>query len=237
MSVSNSTILKTNTNAKELSLGMKAALPICLGYIPIAMTFGLLAKNAGLSIFSGTLMSALVYAGASQFVAVNMLALNMGWVQIIITTFILNFRHFLMSTALSQKLEKSKPSLLWVAAFGITDESFAMATLQDKDKISPFYLMGLNFSTYISWVLGTSLGFIISGSLPQVVQSGMGIALYVMFIGLLIPSIKKSWTVGVIALLGALFNLLLSMFLTSGWSLVFGAILGAFLATLIFKEV
>lgn len=237
MNSENSLMINSKYQTKDLSLGIKSALPICIGYVPIAMAFGLLAKNAGLSVTSGTMMSALVFAGASQFVAVNMLSLNMGWMQIILTTFILNSRHFLMSAALTQKISTTKPLWLSIIAFGITDETFAMATLQKKAKLDPLYFIGLNFSLYLSWILGTFLGFIIAGSLPQVVQSSMGIALYAMFIGLLIPSVKKSLSVGLIALLGALFNIGLSQLLTPGWALVSGAFLGALIATIFIKEV
>lgn len=230
-------VISTTIPKNGFSQGIKSGLPICIGYLPIAMAFGLLAKDAGLSITQGTFMSLLVYAEASQFVGVSMLALNMSWIQIVLTTFILNFRHFLMSASLSQKLVNVKPFWLCLIAFGITDESFAVASTQNKKTLSPFYMIGLIFSAYLAWVLGTVLGFIIAGALPEVIQSSMGIALYAMFIGLLIPSVKKSHSIGFVALLGAIFNILLSQFITPGWSLVISAILGALVATFMVKEV
>lgn len=222
---------------EQLYLGIKAGIPICIGYLPIAMAFGLLAKEAGLSLSQGTLMSLLVYAGASQFVAVNMLTLNMNWLQIILTVFILNFRHFLMSASLSQKLSNVKTYWLPLIAFGVTDESFAVAGTQKENNLSPFYLIGLMFSAYLAWFSGTVLGFVIAGSLPKVLQSGMGIALYAMFIGLLIPPVKKCKSFGFVALLGASFNIFLYQLLTPGWALVFSAVLGALVATFLMKEV
>jgi len=236
MNLSRSAALNAQMSTKELYQGIKAGIPICIGYLPIAMAFGLLAKGAGLSVTGGTLMSALVFAGASQFVAVNMLSLDMGLIQIILTTFILNFRHFLMSASLTQRLKTDKPFWLWLVGFGITDETFAVATLQEKKNLSPFYLLGLNFSAYVSWVFGTTSGFIIADSLPEVVQSSMGIALYAMFIGLLMPSVKKSRSVGAVALLGALFNIIFSRFIAPGWALVLAAILGALAATFFLKK-
>ena len=221
----------------EFLKGIKSGLPAGLGYIPIAMTFGLLAKNTGFSPTQGTLMSALVFAGASQFVAVNMLSLSIGWLEIVLTTFILNFRHFLMSTSLSQRLEIANPIWLWPIGFGLTDESFAIASMQDQKKISPYFMVGLNFTVYLAWVLGTIIGFVAAGALPEIVQSSMGIALYAMFIGILIPSIKKTQQIGFIAGLGALINVFLQSFITPGWSLVLSAITASFVAALIFKEV
>jgi len=236
-------ILNTSTDYKktlwqtELYQGIKSAIPISIGYLPIAMTFGLLAKNAGLSIINGALMSAFVFAGASQFVAVNMLSLSMGWMEIVLTTFVLNFRHFLMSASLIQRIKSKNPFWLWIIGFGVTDESFAVASLQERQILPPSYLLGLNFTAYFSWLGGTVLGYLIAGVMPLVIQSSMGIALYAMFIGLLIPSVKKSFKIGIIAALGALANIGLSSYMSLGWALVLGAVLAAIAASFIFKEV
>ncbi|NLW23807.1 MAG: AzlC family ABC transporter permease [Clostridia bacterium] len=228
---------KKSYESNQLFRGIRASLPIGIGYLPIAMTFGLLAKNAGLSLFQGSMMSAFVFAGASQFVAVNMISLGIGWLEIVLTTFVLNFRHFLMSASLTQRIKINNPLLPWLIGFGITDESFSVASME-KDKIlNPSYLLGLNFSSYLFWVGGTFLGFLIAGALPPLIQSSMGIALYAMFIGLLIPSVKKSAKIGLIALFSALLNVIFAQFISSGWALVSGAVLAALIGALLFKEV
>lgn len=84
--------------------GMKKALPVAFGYIPIAITYGILAENTGIPAYITVLMSVVVFAGASQFVALNLIALGLGSWEIISTTFVVNFRHFLMSASLSQKI-------------------------------------------------------------------------------------------------------------------------------------
>jgi len=236
MGLYTTTSYKTSLWKIDILEGIKAAVPIGIGYIPIAMTFGLLAKDVGLTIVDGTLMSSLVFAGASQFIAVNMLKLGIGWLEIVLTTFVLNFRHFLMGASLAQRITKVQFFWLWIIGFGITDETFSVASIKARQNLSPFYLLGINFTAYFSWVGGTVLGFLIASALPEVIQSSMGIALYAMFIGLLVPSIKKSVKVGLIAAAGALFNILFSFFISSGWALVFGSVLAAFIAALIFKE-
>lgn len=94
--------------------GIKAGIPIAIGYIPIAITFGLLAKSMGIHYSIAAMMSFWVYAGASQFVAVNLLALNATYWEIVLTTFIINFRHFLMSASLSRRIEQPT-SKKWMA--------------------------------------------------------------------------------------------------------------------------
>ncbi len=88
----------------EVISGIKAAIPIAIGYIPITITFGLIAKSAGIPNYISLLMSVIVFAGGSQFVAVNLLMLGAAPVEMVIATFILNLRHFLMSSSVSQRI-------------------------------------------------------------------------------------------------------------------------------------
>src|SRR5690625_3836963 len=107
--------------------GMEAGFPIMIGYIPIAIAYCVLASHAGLSLFDLTMMSVLVFAGASQFMGINMIAASASAIEIIIATFVLNFRHFIMSLAYSNQIRDSVSvkgrSLL---SLGLTDESFAV---------------------------------------------------------------------------------------------------------------
>ena len=162
---------------EQLIRGMKTGISIAVGYIPIAITFGLLSKAAGVPNAISIMMSVVVYAGASQFVAVNLLALHTGYWEIILTTFILNFRHFLMSAFISQRIEKglSKP---WMAllAFGITDETFAVASMEKEQQLNPWFLLGLNLIAFSAWNAGTWAGVFLGTALPDSVQSSMRIA-------------------------------------------------------------
>ena len=117
------------TSIHMIRKGFATGFPIILGYLPVAITYGVLAKQAGMSLTELTLMSALVYAGASQFMAVNMFAVGTGALEIIIATFVLNFRHFVMSLSFMNQLKKIKLKWKIPLAFGLTDESFAVSAM------------------------------------------------------------------------------------------------------------
>jgi 4-azaleucine resistance transporter AzlC len=105
---------------------IKAAWPICLGYLPLGFAFGVLAQKAGLDLLDIALMSILVYAGSSQFIAVAMLSCGAAPLSIILTTFFVNLRHLLMSSSLAVYLHGEGRRFLSVFAYGVTDESFAV---------------------------------------------------------------------------------------------------------------
>lgn len=234
-----------NNEPKEgltFKAGLTAGIPIAIGYIPIAIAFGLLAKSTGMPSYATVLMSFIVFAGASQFVGVNLLALGAGYPEIILTTFILNSRHFLMSASLSQRVDTSA-SKKWLSliSFGVTDETFMVASLRQEEKLSPSFLFGINLIAFSSWNIGTWIGVFLGSGLPASVQSSMGIALYVMFIGLLIPAIKKSRPYLIITIIAILISSILHWIppfnsISSGWSIIITAILAALVGTLLFPK-
>ncbi len=205
--------------------GVQAGISIAVGYMPIALAFGLLAKNTGISLAHTVGMSLLVFAGASQFMALGLLALGTGAVEIIFSTFIVNIRHMLMSMSIHEKaLPESKLRKL-VYAFGITDEVFAVASTREGP-VGSLYLYGVGLMAYLSWVINSGIGFAAGAALPEALQQGMSIALYAMFIGLLIPSVKKHRKALFLAGTAALLNSVLVLFLPAGWAII-GATLGA----------
>src|SRR5512136_676563 len=124
--------------------GVKAALPIVLGYLPVGVAFGLLARNAGLTLSEVGLMSLLVYAGASQFLAIEMISKGIPNFSIILATFFINLRHILMSSNLSVYLRNVRIPILGLLSAQMTDESYAVAVsklpwMNDR----PHYLLGL----------------------------------------------------------------------------------------------
>ncbi|WP_315118941.1 AzlC family ABC transporter permease [uncultured Clostridium sp.] len=222
--------------------GIRLAMPIAIGYVPIAITFGLITKSSGVSNEVGIMMSIMVFAGASQFIGVNLMALGSAPLEIIVTTFIINFRHFLMSSSLSQKVkENTDKKLLYLISFGITDETFAVASLKEEGKLNPYVILGLNFTSYLSWVFGTIFGVALGNVIPEVIKNSMGIALYAMFIGLLVPALKKSKPILVISLLSIGINTLIMYipifaFISKGWSIVISTMISSLVGALMFKE-
>lgn len=220
---------------KKLGLkdGILAGIPVFIGYFPIAVTFGLLAVSVKISLAETFSFSVIVFAGASQFVGLNMIKSGIGAGEIVLTTFLLNFRHFLMSASLSSKASFSR-GLLPFIAFGITDETFSVASME-KRELSESYILGLNFTAYSGWLAGTVAGFAAGDFLPAVVQESISICLYAMFVAILIPAVRKSFRAGIIALIAGLSNSVLGYiaFFGSGWNIVF-SILAASAAGLIF---
>jgi len=174
---------------KDFSSGVYTGLPIFLSYIPIAITFGLLARNAGFDITQTVSFSAFVYAGASQFVALNLFTLGAGLWEIVFTTFLVNLRHLLMSASLFTKIKN--PRLTPILGFGVTDESFAVASMKEGHITVPF-LLGLQLPGYLGLLGGTSLGYMAGNFLPGVIRDAMGFALYALFIALITPPASRS---------------------------------------------
>ncbi len=185
--------------------GFKDAFPIMMGYFPIAMTFGILSKTAGVSVVDGMLMSSIVYAGASQFMAVSMIAAGIAPVSIIIATFLMNFRHFIMSASIRAKLKTVHKKWFPVIGFFLTDESFSVASLKE-DIDDAGYLISMEIASYASWVMGTLAGYLTGMFFPKSLVEAMGVALYALFIALLIPACKKSVQALVLALIAGGLN-------------------------------
>jgi len=223
-------------NKTDLKNGIYSGIPIFIGYFPIAVTFGLLAKSVNISFFESFCFSALVFAGASQFVSINMYSVGIGAGEIILTVFLLNFRHFLMSATISSKSSFRK-ALIPLISFGITDETFAVAALKEG-RISDSYIIGLNFTSYSGWVIGTVAGYIAGDFLPHDIQSSFSICLYAMFVAILIPAVRKSFIAGFIAAAAGGINFMLGYFssLSSGWNIIISILLASAIGVLIFNK-
>lgn len=215
------------------SQGLKAGSSIAIGYFPVALTFGLLAKTTGLSMIEATAMSLIVYAGASQYMALSLIATGVAPWLVVMNTFIVNIRHFLMTASLSEKVEPAPKWMKAIYAFGITDESFYVLSTQ-KGKITTAFAFGVASIAYGSWVFFTAVGHVIGANLPQFLQNAMSVALYAMFIGLLVPSMKGNRKVVLLAAIGAAIHCVLyyGNLLSTGWS-----ILVATLGSAIFVEI
>lgn len=224
-------------NSSSFRNGLQAGISIAIGYVPIAITFGLLAKSAGLTVTETVMMSLLVFAGAAQYMSLNMIVLGSGVFEIVMTTFILNIRHFLMSASLNEKVEEDK---LWkksLYSFGITDETFSV-TATKEGTIRTGYMFGVIFISYSSWVVSSGIGHAIGSSLPDSLQESMAVALYAMFVGLLVPSFKKHRKVvvlaGIAAMLNSIFTLVLGI--APGWSIVMATLVSAVGVEIIFRS-
>jgi 4-azaleucine resistance transporter AzlC len=217
----------------EFRTGLKSGIGIALGYMPIALAFGLLAKTTGLAFYETLAMSAFVYAGASQFMTLTLLANGASAFEIISTVFIVNIRLLLLTTSLQEKLDPSTLLTKAFTAFGITDETFAVASTR-QEKLTYPYILGLNTIAYISWVFFSGLGFFVVNLMPDVAQESMGFALYAMFIALLVPCLTERKII-YLAACAAVTNSLLSQVLSVGVSIFLSALFSAVLIEFLHK--
>ncbi|MCC5910715.1 MAG: AzlC family ABC transporter permease [Clostridiaceae bacterium] len=228
-----------STNNKQIFLnGAKTAMPIVIGYLPIAISFGVISSQTGIPMLYAALMSSMVYAGASQFMALNMLAIDVLGIEIILATLILNFRHFIMSMSLTSKIQHLPLKWKIPLSFGITDETFALLSMEQNEEnkqMKGFFVAGVMLASYSSWTLGTIIGGMLSMFIPPSVGASMSIGLYAMFIGLLMPAIKENFKVGAIAIISGVLCYLFNLFLNSGWAIVMATLIGSFMGTFIVK--
>ncbi len=205
----------------SIKQGVLTSIPLIFGYFPVAMAFGMLSKNIGISFRDTSFFSIFVFAGASQFMALDLINAGISTGNIIIATFLLNLRHLMMSASLSLRLQEIKKHWLLFIAFGVTDESFSVTSLINRKLNVPF-LLTLYGLSYSSWVIGTITGYLIGSILPLAVQNSLGIGLYAMFMALLVPETKKSMPILCLSVFSGLLYIFISYFnlFSSSWSLI-----------------
>lgn len=191
--------------------GIKACLPTVLGYLGIGFSAGIVGRAAGLSPLEIGAMSILIYAGAAQFIITSLLLLNSPFSAIILTTFIVNLRHLLMSLTLAPHVETRHIRDRIGIGTLLTDESFAVAmNAAQKSKLSPSFMHGLNLTAYLSWIVATVLGALVGSWFPNPERFGLDFALTAMFIGLLYLQFESERTRVILnaGLIGLVFILL-----------------------------
>ncbi|SFR76516.1 AzlC family ABC transporter permease [Anaeromicropila populeti] len=219
--------------------GFRRGIPIALGYIPVSFTFGLMAVNGGLPVWLAIFISATNLTSAGQFAGTNLIFASAGYFEIALTTFIINIRYMLMSLSLSQKIDGSVTLLkrLFIG-FGVTDEIFSVASME-TGKLSASYMFGLISGPFAGWTLGTAAGALICSALPEALSNAMGIALYGMFIAIIIPPARKSKSVLCIVLFAIVINCLLKYapifsFISAGFRVIISTITAAGVGAVLF---
>ncbi|MFZ5816363.1 MAG: AzlC family ABC transporter permease [Bacillota bacterium] len=210
--------------------GFKAASPIVLGYLPIGFAFGVLARTAGLSVAEVALMSLTVYAGSSQFIGVNMLAAGAAAPAIISTTFLVNLRHLLLSTALLPSFKENRPWQNALLSYGITDETFAInASVLQGRPIGPSFVAGLHVTAQSSWVLASAMGALVGQMAGNHEALGLDFALSAMFIGLLMPHLRGDGASRrrVAAVVAAVVAVVMALFGLANWGIIIATVLAA----------
>ena len=179
-----------NSNRSQFRYGLKDGVPIGLGYLAVSFTFGIMARGAGLDTWQAVAMSFTNLTSAGQFAALGIIQAGAPFVEMAVAQLIINLRYCLMSCSLSQKLESGIPSFhRFLMAYGVTDEIFGVSVCR-PGMLSPFYNYGLICVAVPGWTLGTLLGAISGDLLPARLLSALNVALYGMFLAVVIPPAK-----------------------------------------------
>ncbi|MBQ8816098.1 MAG: AzlC family ABC transporter permease, partial [Lachnospiraceae bacterium] len=179
-------------NHENFKRGMKDGIPIALGYFAVSFTFGMAAVTGGLTIGQAVLISMTNLTSAGQFAGLNVILEAGSYWEIAMTQLIINLRYCLMSFSLSQKLESRKnPLHRYIVAFGVTDEIFGVSASQ-PGKVSPYYNYGAMSVASPGWTLGTLAGAVLGNLLPDAVTSAISVAIYGMFLAIVIPPAKAN---------------------------------------------
>ena len=212
-------------NSKTLSAhsytsGLKDGVPIGLGYLSVSFAFGIFAVGSGLKVWQALLISMTNLTSAGQLAGVPIIVQQLPFVEIALTQLIINLRYSLMSISLSQKADPTITRLdRFLIAFFMTDEIFAVSSAK-QGMVGRRYMYGLAVAPYIGWSLGTLLGAAAGNILPAAVTNALGIAIYGMFIAIIVPAAKKSRAVlGVVIVscaMSALFRFLPGLNKVSG---------------------
>ena len=231
---------ETHIELSDFSRGIKQGIPIALGYIPVSFTFGLMAVNGGIPVWIAILISLTNLTSAGQFAGAGLIIAGASLFEITLTTFVINIRYMLMSLSLSQKITRMPLFEKCVMAFGITDETFAVASLE-KREVSFAYMMGLITCPYWGWALGTVLGALTTSFLSEKLQSSMGIALYAMFIALFVPASKKSKAALAVVVMAVSLSSLVKWTpylnkISSGWSIIIATIIASIVGAVLFPK-
>jgi len=212
--------------------GFRDGIPICLGYLSVSFTFGMMTAENGLPFWIALLISMTNLTSAGQFAGTSLIIAGATYLEIAVTTFVINIRYMLMSLSLSKKVEPDMSTLQrLILSFGITDEVFAVA-MQQKRHISAAYLGGLILMPYLGWAFGTLFGATTSSLLPLALRSALGIAIYGMFIAIIIPPARHSKPIASVILLAIFLSCLfrwtpLLNKISTGWVIIICAVLAS----------
>ena len=219
--------------------GLRDGVPIALGYLSVSFSIGIMVLASGMDVFQGAFMSLTNVTSAGQFAGITVIASGGTLLELILTQLIINLRYALMSLSLSQKLPEKMP--LWqrfVIAFANTDEIFAVAMGHAKS-LTFSYMVGLQSLPILGWVSGTVLGAVAGQILPTAVSSALSVALYGMFIAIVIPAAAKLRPVLWVAALAAVFGCVIYYVpvfsgISAGMSIIICTILASVIGALLF---
>ena len=228
-----------STNLKEWQKGVKDGIPIALGYMAVSFTFGIIAKQSGLNLFEAVFLSITNFTSAGQFAGLTLIATSAAVLEIALIQLIINSRYFLMSAALSQKIDQRTPLIhRMLMAAGISDEVFGLS-MTVQGKLNPYYTYGIISMAIPGWALGTLLGVVSGNILPPRMVSALSIALYGMLLAVIIPPAKGNKMLTVLIIISMVASLLFASLpilntISSGVKIILLTIVIAGIAAMLF---
>ena len=182
--------------------GLRDGVPIALGYFAVAFSLGIAARSAGLTAFQGFVASTLCVASAGEYALFTLVGAGATYLEVALLTLITNARYFLMSCALSQRISPNMKNIhRYLVGAVVTDEIFGI-TVARSGPVEPAYNYGAIAVSVPAWAVGTALGILMGNLLPLRVVSALSVALYGMFLAIIIPPAKKSIAVALCVILG-----------------------------------
>ncbi len=182
----------TLVDKEAFQKGIKDGIPIALGYAAVSFALGIAARNHGFSWLEATVMSLMNNTSAGEFAALELIRVNAPYAELALTQLIINLRYLLMSCALSQKLDEHLPFYhRFLIGFDVTDEIFGIS-IGYPGKLNPFYSYGAMAISIPCWAFGTCMGVLLGNVLPQSIVSALSVALYGMFLAIVIPPARES---------------------------------------------
>ncbi len=217
--------------------GIKRAIPIVLGYVPVGFAFGVLAVKSNIPAGYAIAMSFFIFAGSGQFVAASLWGSGVGAASVILTVFVVNLRHLLMSASLATHMQKATRFQRFLMGCELTDETFGVhsSAFRRGWQLSLSTLYSCNITAQSSWVLGTVLGVYFSSLITDVRPLGLDYALTAMFLALLIPQLYNGLDV-LIAVFAGIASVTLKLMGLGQWNVILATVLAASLGLVLSKR-
>lgn len=195
-------------NYKDFKEGLKSGLPIGLGYLSVSFAFGIMSIESGLYWWQALLISMTTLTSAGQLAGIGIMCLPHMYIEMLVNQITINIRYAFMSVSLSQKVDsKFKGVFKGLLGFFIADETFGVAV--SKDCVTRSFFFGLGIGPYVGWVLGTLIGTLLGQIFPNVVMNALSIAMYGMFIAIILPPCKKDFKTIFVVILAAVISILI----------------------------
>lgn len=226
-------------NVKEYVAGVKAGVPVCMGYFSVSFGFGAMAVSQGLSVWQAVLISLTNLTSAGQFAGLTVITAGAAMLEMVLTQLVINSRYALMGLALGQRLgPKVGFGKRLLMAFFNTDEVFALGMTR-QGRLTPSFFIGAGTVAALGWNAGTALGALAGALLPASFQSALGIMLYGMFIAIVVPQARQEKPLGLCMILALVLSCLFTWLpglkqVSAGLAVVICTVVAAAVCALVF---